>query len=77
MIDFDNPPRKVAGILNTLSEYIDLAHIATGEADPPRTAGTWCREYFCAARSSCPAFRELALREARNVFTAAEVTAAP
>jgi hypothetical protein len=71
-----NPVRRlrhsVAGILNALSDYIDQAHIATDDPDPPRTAGPWCRSHFCAARASCPAFRTLALSEAQNEFTATE-----
>jgi hypothetical protein len=59
---------RVADILNTLSEYIDRAHVATGSEDPPRTAGPWCRDHFCAARSACPAFRAMTMREAQAEF---------
>jgi site-specific DNA-methyltransferase (adenine-specific) len=62
---------RVSDILNTLSEYVDRAHVATGSADPPRTVGPWCREYFCAARSSCPEFKVMVTREAQAEFTAA------
>lgn len=59
----------VADIINTLSEYIDRAHIATDEANPPRAAGPWCRDHFCAARAVCPAFHAMTLREAQTEFT--------
>jgi site-specific DNA-methyltransferase (adenine-specific) len=59
---------RVADILNTLADYVDRAHLATGEKDPPRTAGSWCRQYFCAARNDCPAFRALTVREAQSEF---------
>jgi hypothetical protein len=61
----------VADILRTLGEYTDRAHIATDEPDPPRTAGTWCREHFCSARTSCDAFRAFVTREAIAEFSAA------
>jgi hypothetical protein len=60
---------RVADILNTLSEYIDRAHLATDSPDPPRTAGSWCREHFCAARASCSEFHALTVREAQAEFT--------
>ena len=60
----------VAGILNTLSEYVDRAHVATGEPDPPLQAGSWCRSHFCSARTSCDAFRAFTAREAIAEFTA-------
>lgn len=63
---------RVPDILQTLGDYIDRAHIATGSRDPPRTAGPWCTTHFCAARNACPAFRRLALREAQNMFVAEE-----
>jgi site-specific DNA-methyltransferase (adenine-specific) len=63
---------RVADILQTLSDYVDRAHLATGSKNPPRTAGPWCTGHFCAARGACPAFRGLALREARSVFVAEE-----
>jgi site-specific DNA-methyltransferase (adenine-specific) len=61
---------RVADVLATLSEYVERAHIATGTTDPPRTAGPWCREYFCAARATCPAFAAVVAREAQDEFTA-------
>jgi hypothetical protein len=59
----------VVEIVNTLSAYVDRAHIATGEPDPPLHAGPWCRRYFCSARSSCDAFRALTAREAVAEFS--------
>lgn len=63
----------VADIINTLSDYVDIAHVATDDIDPPRTAGSWCRNHFCAARSSCPAFRAMTVREAQAEFTSIEI----
>ena len=62
----------VADILRVLGEYVDIAHVATDDPDPPRTAGPWCRAHFCAARTVCPAFRAMTVREARAEFTAAD-----
>jgi site-specific DNA-methyltransferase (adenine-specific) len=59
---------RVADILHTLAEYVDRAHVATGDKDPPRTAGPWCRRYFCAARNDCPAFHALTVAEAQAEF---------
>ncbi len=63
---------RVADIIRTLSDYVDVAHIATDDPDPPRTAGPWCRSYFCAARASCPAFHAMRQREAQEEFTTTE-----
>lgn len=60
----------VAAILTTLSEYIDRSHAATGEPDPPRQAGPWCREHFCRARIDCEAYRAFRTRQAVDEFTA-------
>jgi hypothetical protein len=62
---------RVAELINTLAEYVERTHVATGTTDPPRTARPWCREHYCAARRDCPAFAALAGREAQVEFTAA------
>jgi hypothetical protein len=62
---------RIADIINTLSDYVERAHVATDAADPPRSAGPWCREQFCAARKDCPAFHAMAGRAAQREFTAA------
>jgi site-specific DNA-methyltransferase (adenine-specific) len=59
---------RVADILNTLDDYIDRAHVATDSENPPRTAGQWCRQHFCAARGDCQAFHAMTLREAQAEF---------
>jgi len=58
---------RVVDILKALADFIDVAYVATGE-DPPRTAGPWCRRYFCAARNFCPEFAALTVREAQAEF---------
>jgi site-specific DNA-methyltransferase (adenine-specific) len=59
----------VAEIITTLSDYVDCAHVATGERDPPLHAGAWCRSYFCSARTSCDVFRAFTAQEAVAEFT--------
>jgi Protein of unknown function (DUF2800) len=64
---------RVADILRTLSDYVDIAHVATDDPDPPRTAGSHCRAHFCAARTTCPAFRELTVLEAAAEFSPVDI----
>jgi hypothetical protein len=58
----------VADIIKTLGEYVDRAHAATDEPDPPLQSGPWCRKQFCSARISCAAFLALKAREAVAEF---------
>jgi hypothetical protein len=60
---------SIAEIITTLSDYVDRAHIATGDPNPPLHAGPWCRSHFCAARSSCDVFRAYVAREAVAEFS--------
>jgi site-specific DNA-methyltransferase (adenine-specific) len=64
----------VADVVNTLGTFVDRAHVATDSKDPPRTAGPWCRGHFCAARTVCPAFHALTVREAQEEFSSATAT---
>ncbi len=63
---------RVADIIQTLDRYVEAAWIATESADPPLTAGPWCKSHFCAARATCPAFRAFTAREAILEFTQIE-----
>jgi N6-adenosine-specific RNA methylase IME4 len=61
---------RVADIIKTLSAFVDIAHVATDDPNPPLHAGPWCRKNFCSARTSCDAFRAFTAQEAIAEFTA-------
>jgi hypothetical protein len=61
---------RVADVLRALDTYVEAAHVATDSANPPRAAGSWCKQYFCSARTTCPTFHALTLAEAQAEFRA-------
>jgi hypothetical protein len=56
-----------ADIIRIASEYVERAHAATDANEPGAlVAGAWCK--WCAARSQCPAYRDMQTREAGMEF---------